>query len=342
MQGVARKEEGRAKRARPRVRGRVTSLREPTRRPQELPDARGLPVARRLLAGSLTIVGGKGGVGKTTTACALAIEAAHEETPVLLVSTDPAPSIGDALGQQVADEETHVAGALRLYARQMDATAAFRDFQHGYQHRVDTLFDAFVRRGVDAVHDRAILRDLMALSPPGIDELYALASLGETLAERRFTRVIVDPAPTGHLLRLLQMPALALEWSHRLMRLMLKYREVAGLGDAAQELLAFARRTRRLGELLRDQDESALVVVALDEPVVREETARLVAAARNEGIRVRAVMWNRWEGARVPFPLPVAPPVPQFVAPAVTPPPAGVAELRAWAGNWREVSEVDV
>jgi arsenite-transporting ATPase len=224
----------------------------------------------------------------------------------------------------------------------MDATVAFHEFQHRYQERVDAVFDAFVRRGVDAAHDRAILRDLLALAPPGIDELYALASLGETLAEGRFARVIVDPAPTGHLLRLLQMPALALEWSHRLMRLMLKYRDVGGLGETAEDLLAFTRRTRRLGDLLRDPAHAGLVVVALDEPLVRSETARLVAATRAEGVEVRAVVWNRWAAADVPDPLPVTPALAQFVAPATVPPPIGVEALRAWAGQWRELPEVDV
>jgi arsenite-transporting ATPase len=82
--------------------------------------------------------------------------------------------------------------------------------------------------------------------------LYALASLGETLAEGRFERIIVDPAPTGHLLRLLEMPAVVLDWSRRLMRLMLKYREVTGLGDAAEALLDYTRQTRALEALLHD------------------------------------------------------------------------------------------
>jgi arsenite/tail-anchored protein-transporting ATPase len=298
--------------------------------------------ARTLLAGSLTIVGGKGGVGKTTTACALAIQAAELAPPTLIVSTDPAPSIADALAQPVGDEETPVPGVPGLFARQMDATAAFREFRRSYQQRIDALFDAFVRRGVDAARDRAILRDLLALSPPGIDELYALASLGETLSDRHFARIVIDPAPTGHLLRLLQMPALALDWTHRLMRLMLKYREVAGLGESAAELLSFSRRTRRLGELLRDPEQAGLVVVSLDEPLVRGETSRLVAAARAEGLDVRGVVWNRWTGGAPPSPLSANPPVAQFVAPAATPAPIGALLLRAWADHWREVSELDV
>src|SRR5215208_6351532 len=101
--------------------------------------------------------------------------------------------------------------------------------------------------GLDAAHDRAIARQLLSLAPPGIDELYALVWLGDALAEGQYERIVVDPAPTGHLIRLLEMPALALDWSHRLLRLMLKYRELAGGGELGAELLTFARRTRSVG-----------------------------------------------------------------------------------------------
>ena len=280
----------------------------------------------------LTIVGGKGGVGKTTAACAMAIAEAAADRPLLLISTDPAPSIADALDQVVGDEDTPVEGAPGLTARQMDAAAAFDRMRRSYESRIDRVFEGLMGRNLDASHDRRILRELLSLAPPGIDEVYALALLGETLAEGRFAAVIIDPAPTGHLLRLLEMPALALEWSHRLMRLMLKYREVGGLGDTAEEVLAFARRTRAVGELLADASRAAVVVVALDEPLVRAETVRLIAAVRSLHIEVAAILWNRTEGA--PRALPTDPPTDQFVAAALEPAPRGVVALRQWHARW--------
>lgn len=300
------------------------------------------PIDPATLAPSLTIVGGKGGVGKTTVACALAIALASPDAPLLLVSTDPAPSVGDALALEVGDAETEVPGVPGLSARQMDAAAAFERLRDTYRSRVDRVFDDLMGGALDAAHDRAVLRDLLRLAPPGIDELYALSLLGDTLAERRFTRVIVDPAPTGHLLRLLEMPALALDWSHRLMRLMLKYKEAAPLGDAAGEVLAFAKRTRAVGELLGDPLQSALLLVALDEPLVRAETVRLARAVAALGVRVHAVVWNRVaEGTR-----PLEPGAPEghlpdrirgVVAPAADPPPRGAEALRAWMTRWREL-----
>lgn len=290
---------------------------------------------------TLTVIGGKGGVGKSTVACALAIAAADDDAgTVLLVSTDPAPSIADAFGESDAawaraDVEHELAQVPRLVVRQMDATAAFTRVRDEYQGRIDALFDSVVGHGLDVQQDRAILRDLLALAPPGIDELFALSLLGDALADQRFARIVVDPAPTGHLLRLLEMPALALDWTHRLMRLMLKYREVVAAGDTAGELLDFAKRTRALDALLHDDTRCGLIIVALDEPVVRSETLRLASAVRACGIDVAAVVWNRV--IEEPSPLPAMVAARQFLADERHPSPIGAAGLRQWLRGWREL-----
>jgi len=293
---------------------------------------------------TLTIVAGKGGVGKSTVACALAIDSADRcgasNGSTLLVSTDPAPSIADALGESgapwaLADVEHSVGAVPSLVVRQMDATAAFTRLREQYQTRIDALFDALLGRGLDVEQDRGIVRDLLALAPPGIDEVFALSVLGDALADGRFARIVVDPAPTGHLLRLLDMPAIALDWTHRLMRLMLKYRDVVSLGEGAQDLIDFAKRTRALDALLHDAARTSVVVVTLDEAVVRAETVRLVAAIRERGIDVAALIWNRVTHA--PEPLPPERAVPQFCAVDASPPPIGVAALRNWARTWHAI-----
>src|SRR5262249_25367202 len=102
------------------------------------------------LVRTLTIVGGKGGVGKSTVACALAIAAVDaDRRRTLLVSTDPAPSLADALGASAAewarrDVEHDVGEVDGLVVRQMDATAAFARLRDDYQSRTDELFAALV------------------------------------------------------------------------------------------------------------------------------------------------------------------------------------------------------
>jgi arsenite-transporting ATPase len=286
----------------------------------------------------LTIVAGKGGVGKSTIASALAIAAADAgRAPVLLVSTDPAPSLADTLDDAaIGDAERAVADVPGLSVRQMDAAAAFARLRDGYQSRIDQLFDSLVSRGVDVAHDRDILRELLALAPPGVDEVFALSALGDTLAENRYACIVVDPAPTGHLLRLLDMPAIALDWSHRLMRLMLKYREVVGLGDTARELLDFAKRTRELDTLLHDRSNCGVVLATLDEPVVRAEADRLSTAVLGREIDVSAIVWNRV--AQPSSPLPVSIVARHFCADEVEPPPIGVPALRGWLRSWRALA----
>ena len=220
-------------------------------------DSREPTVSLAKLQRPLTIVAGKGGVGKTTVACALAIHAADSQR-TLVVSTDPAPSLADALAQRVPDEDTAVHGVPALFARQMDASAAFARLRDEYQSKVDALFQGLVSSGVDLAHDRAVARDLLSLAPPGVDEVYALSLLSAALFEDHFACVIVDPAPTGHLLRLLEMPQLALTWSHQLLRLMLKYQNVTGLGETAREILDFARSLRAVDALLRDAQKCAV------------------------------------------------------------------------------------
>jgi arsenite-transporting ATPase len=284
----------------------------------------------------VTIVGGKGGVGKTTISCALALAAARAGHRTLLVSTDPAPSIADALGQSIPDVEHEVRDGFGLFARQIDAGAAFSRWRAEYEARVDAAFDALLGPGLDAAHDRAIARQLLSLAPPGIDELYALIWLGDVIADGTFARIIVDPAPTGHLIRLLEMPALALDWAHRLLRLMLKYRELAGGGELAADLVAFSRRPKVVAALLHDAVRAGVIVVVLDEPIVRVEGSRIVDRVRALGRHVPAVIWNR--ASTVPEPLPVEPNVRQFVAAEVMPPPVGAARLLRWFDDWRALS----
>ncbi len=237
----------------------------------------------------LLFFGGKGGVGKTTAAATAALALAKRGELVLLLSTDPAHSLGDALALGVSDDERDVAPNLKV--RELDANRGFAHRRQRYRAAVDELF-ATLRGGAsfDAPYDRAVIHDLIDLAPPGLDELFGLLGVIEAL--RRHDLVVVDTAPTGHALRLLELVAKAREWVRVLLQILLKYRAVVGLGDLARDLTATARELREFQELLRDGARCRFVAVTRAAALPRQETRRLLSALGRLDVNAAAVLVN--------------------------------------------------
>jgi arsenite/tail-anchored protein-transporting ATPase len=311
------------------------------------------PIGVRLLAFT-----GKGGVGKTTCAAATALALARRsaDARVLALSVDPAHSLGDALGVRLGDAELAVPGApAGLRARELDADAALARTRQRYRGAVEETFDSLLRGSrFDVAYDREALRGLMDLAPPGIDELFAVLSVVEALFERRppVDVVVLDTAPTGHALRLLAMPATALAWVHALLAILLKYREIVGLGDVAAELVATARRLRELSALLADGARARVVAVTRAAELPRRETERLLERLRDLRLTVPAVLVNavtsgtcpRCRRARLAERRSMTAlgrvrrtggrPWSMIFTPATAAPPRGVVRLDRWARTW--------
>ncbi|HUJ26741.1 MAG TPA: TRC40/GET3/ArsA family transport-energizing ATPase [Myxococcales bacterium] len=291
----------------------------------------------------LLFVGGKGGVGKTTIAATAALELARRGRRVLLLSTDPAHSLGDVLQLAIGDEEREVAPRLR--ARELDANRAFAARREQYRAAIDELFDT-LRGGArfDAPYDRAVMQDLVDLAPPGIDELFALLAVVDAL--QRHDLVVVDTAPTGHALRLLQLIAKAREWVQVLMQILLKYRRVTGLGQLARDLTDTARELRELEQLLHDATRARFLAVARPAALPRLETARLLAGLRTLGVAAPVVLVNavtlpgcpRCRRAAEVEAKEVAllrqPGWAMLTAPMVAPEPRGAAALEEFGRTW--------
>lgn len=143
---------------------------------------------------------GKGGVGKTTVAAATAATAAARGHKVLVVSTDPAHSLADALGVAVGPGPTEVDPG--LYALQVDTQRAFERSWREVQHYLQGVLE---RAGVDALQ----AEELTVL--PGAEEVLALLEVRRQVATGPWDLVVVDCAPTGETLRLLALPE-ALRW----------------------------------------------------------------------------------------------------------------------------------
>ena len=301
------------------------------------------PAGTRLL-----FFGGKGGVGKTTAAATAGLALAERGQRVLLLSTDPAHSVGDALRMEIGDEEREVAPRLR--ARELDAAQAFRARRDRYRAAVDQLFET-LRGGssFDAPYDRLVMQDLIELAPPGLDELFGLLAVIDAL--RREEVVVVDTAPTGHALRLLELVSTAREWVQVLLQILLKYRRVTGLGQLAKDLTDTARELREFEELLHDPLRARFVAVTRAAALPRLETTRLLKALKRLRVAAPAVLVNaltppgcsrckragRDEARELTLLRKARRGWAMLGAPAVAPGPRGLDELREFGRTWTRI-----
>jgi arsenite-transporting ATPase len=304
----------------------------------------------------LLIVGGKGGVGKSTCAATLAVAVARAspDRKVLLVSTDPAHSLGDVIGQKIGPLDCRIRGAPgNLMAREIDAARDWRERRERYRESVARVFKIDgPGSNVNLTLDHQILDQLLELAPPGMDEVVGILTVIDAL-EERIDLVIVDSAPTGHTLRLLALPAQAQRWVRQLMALVLKYRAVAAFERVASELVWLSRGLRRLQAILVNPRQCGFVVVTRPEQLPALETLRLIDWLSRHRIARRALIANgitppgcarcRRTAARERRRLATltsAPPYkragcPIIVTDAIAPPPRGVASLGEWQRTWR-------
>lgn len=258
-----------------------------------------LAARRRVL-----LVGGKGGVGKTSIASAVALHRARCGARVLLVSSDPAHNLAHLWDQPVGAEPTPVV-----------------DLDQGGLHAVEIDPEETVERHLAAVEATmlAMLPERMhgparehlrhARTAPGTHESAVLERLAELveLGLAEYDLVVVDTAPTGHTLRLLALPEQLTSWADGLLanrdRADRFGAAVRGLGggdadvDRDAELRRVLHRRRRRFALLRDTvadaDLTAFVAVTVAERLPVAETLELVAALDRLSIPLGAVVVNR-------------------------------------------------
>jgi arsenite-transporting ATPase len=307
---------------------------------------------------SLVLFGGKGGVGKTTCAAAFAVAAAsrNPRRSVLLLSVDPAHSLADVLGVTLGDDARAVSGApANLRVREIDARARFDEVKRQYAEAIDALFGRLVRgSALNASADRRAMQDLIELAPPGLDELIAVVEVSEALdagGSADAGLVVLDTAPSGHALRLLEMPALVHDWVKALMAILLKYQPLVGLGELGPILLRMSQGLGRLRSLLADPERTAFVAVTRPAVLPVSETIRLVHRLERLDIHVPAIVANaagagtcrrcaaEWRAqgeaiGAIRRKLQVRSRRGIVLAPAIVPPPHGAAALGEWRRVW--------
>jgi arsenite-transporting ATPase len=239
----------------------------------------------------LLVFAGKGGVGKTTLACATAARMARTfpDKGVFLFSTDPAHSLSDCLGKRIGAAPTEIIPGLT--AMEIDAQAEFDGLKKKYAAELER-FLAALSPDLDLTFDREVMERVMDLSPPGLDEVMALTLAMGFLAEDRYQVFVLDSAPTGHLIRLLETPELIQQWLKMFFNLFLKYKRVFRLPGISEQMIRISKDLKRLRALLKDSDRSALYAVSILTEMAFQETADLVDGCRRMGINVPALFLN--------------------------------------------------
>ena len=258
------------------------------------------------------LYGGKGGVGKTTMAAATGLSSAAGGVRTLVVSTDPAHSLSDTFEVDVPAEPTRIREEIPLYAAEIDPDAAMGEGMFGADGDplggMGDVGDAMGGMGgmaEDAAEGMADAPgDLFGGTMPGADEAAAMRQLLEYLDDPRFDRVIVDTAPTGHTLRLLQLPEIMDSMIGRVLKLRQQFAGMMdglkgmfgggdGAGDPSADLDELRDRIERLRAVLQDPDHTDFRVVMIPEEMSVVESERLVARLEEFEIPVNTLVVNR-------------------------------------------------
>ncbi len=269
---------------------------------------------RDFLQRRILFVGGKGGVGKTTIASALALMAAESGRKVLIVSMDPAHSLGDIFGVPIGNRE--VVLAENLWGLEVDPDTEAEQHMRTVKASMKSLVAPKMYGEIDRQLD-------LAQDAPGTVEAAVLERMSELMADAmsRFDLVVFDTAPTGHTIRLLSLPELMAAWSDGMLkhqdrseklgqvlkvfsRTQSKEDEFGMIGGGQEDedarttrineiLLARRRKFHRARELLTDADTTAFVLVITPERLPILESKKALAVLTKFHVPVAAMVVNR-------------------------------------------------
>jgi len=252
----------------------------PSRRRDAAKPAGGTPA---LHMSRLTFLAGKGGVGKTTCSASIALQLAKTKKTTV-ISVDPAHSLRDVFA--------HEPPPPNLTVEIIDTREKWRRFRDALGEEIERAVAALSPGGNFTVaYDGEAMKKLVEIAPPGADELFAVDRLAEIIADDAVEAIVVDTAPTGHFLRLLDLPKTAGEWVREFMRILLRYRELVPPGSLGEELIRASRALHALEETLRS-DATHVLVVTRPERVVVAESRRLIEEIGRRGMRVGGVIAN--------------------------------------------------
>jgi len=257
----------------------------------------------------LVIFGGKGGTGKTTSSCATAAYLARKypQKRFLVASSDPAHSVGDSFDCPMDGSVVPVKGIDNLWAIEMNPAILLEKFKKNYKSSLTNFHN------MSFSTDQIDIRDFLQFKLPGMQEMMILLEIVELLKfgifrPYKYDLVVWDTAPTGHTLRLLELPGKVLKWIELFETSFTRYKRIStGVatlgfkipgrmpprGNVRVFLDTLAKDLEKIRTILKDAELCEFVPVTIPEELSIAETGRLLATLNDEGIPVRNIIVNR-------------------------------------------------
>jgi len=242
----------------------------------------------------LLLVGGKGGVGKTTVAAAIALNLAQQypDKKIRIISIDPAHSLGDAFGTHLGHEPTELLP--NLSAQEIDVRELLDQFRADYLWELaDMMSGKNQDETLQIAYTPEAWRKIMAQALPGIEEMLSLIEVMELLDSQAQDLIILDTAPTGHLLRFLEMPSVLSDWLTWIFKLWLKYQNVIGHTELISRLRTLRQRIVQTHKKLQNSQHTEFIGVVQNRSTILAETDRLVKSLEQLQIHQRYIVHNR-------------------------------------------------
>lgn len=214
---------------------------------------------------------GKGGVGKTSLACATAVNLADAGLRVLLVSTDPASNVGQVFDTDIGNQITSIANVPGLEALEIDPEAAAADYR---ERIIGPIRETLPQKALASMQEQ--LSGACTTEIAAFDEFTAL--LTDWDLTERYDHIILDTAPTGHTIRLLKLPG---AWSGFL--------ETGGDASCLGPLAGLEKQRERYAaavQSLSDRDLTRLILVARPRTSSFSEAARTHRELTDIGIKI--------------------------------------------------------